>query len=58
MADCQTIGGYPVVATVIAADRGLAGQLGPGDTLTFTVCTRQEAVAALIALERTLMAAR
>ncbi|MGE3178040.1 MAG: biotin-dependent carboxyltransferase family protein [Vicinamibacterales bacterium] len=58
MADCQTVGGYPVVATVIAADRGLAGQLGPGDALTFTVCTRQEAVSALIALERTLMGPR
>lgn len=57
MADCQTMGGYPVIGTVISADLGLAGQVGPGDTLAFTVCTRHDAVAALIALERTLMAA-
>ena len=30
MADRQTTGGYPKIATVIAADIGLAGQLGPG----------------------------
>jgi len=56
MADRQTTGGYPKLATVIAADIGLAGQLGPGDTLTFAVCDRQEALAALIAQERLLMA--
>ena len=31
MADRQTTGGYPKIATVITADIGLAGQLGPGD---------------------------
>ncbi len=31
MADRQTTGGYPNVATVISADIGLAGQLAPGD---------------------------
>jgi antagonist of KipI len=56
MADRQTTGGYPKLATVIAADIGLAGQLGPGDSLTFAVCDRQEALAALIAQERLLMA--
>ncbi len=30
MADRQTTGGYPKIATVIAADIGVAGQLGPG----------------------------
>jgi antagonist of KipI len=56
MADRQTTGGYPKVAVVISADIGLAGQLGPGDTVAFAICTRQEALAALIAQERTLMA--
>jgi antagonist of KipI len=56
MADRQTTGGYPKIATVITADIGLAGQLGPGDTISFSVCTPGEALAALIAQERTLMA--
>jgi biotin-dependent carboxylase-like uncharacterized protein len=33
--DSQTTGGYPVVASVIAADCRLIGQLGPGATLRF-----------------------
>jgi antagonist of KipI len=56
MADRQTSGGYPKIATVITADIGAAGQLGPGDTITFRVSTRAEAVAALIAQEQALMA--
>jgi antagonist of KipI len=55
MADRQTTGGYPVLATVIAADIGLAGQLAPGDTISFAACSRREALAALIAQERALM---
>jgi antagonist of KipI len=55
MADRQTSGGYPKVATVITADIGLAGQLGPGDTIAFAVCSRGEALAALIGQERRLM---
>ncbi|MGE3509753.1 MAG: biotin-dependent carboxyltransferase family protein [Vicinamibacterales bacterium] len=58
MADRQTTGGYPILATVISADLGLAGQLGPGDTVAFSTCTRQAAIAALIAQERMLMAVR
>jgi biotin-dependent carboxylase-like uncharacterized protein len=58
MADRQTTGGYPIVATVVSADLGLAGQLGPGDTVTFLACTRHDAVAALIAQARALMAVR
>jgi antagonist of KipI len=57
MADRQTTGGYPKIAVVISADIGLAGQLGPGDTITFAICTRQEALAALITQERMLMVA-
>jgi len=56
MADRQTAGVYPKIATVITADIGIAGQLGPGDTITFQVCTPAEAIAALIAQERALMA--
>jgi antagonist of KipI len=55
MADRQTTGGYPKVATVITADIGIAGQLGPGDTISFSMCTPRDAFAALIAQERALM---
>jgi antagonist of KipI len=56
MADRQTTGGYPSVATVISADIGLAGQLAPGDSIAFVVSTLREAMAALIAQEQALMA--
>jgi antagonist of KipI len=56
MADRQTTGGYPKIATVISADLAVAGQLGPGDTIVFSVCSPREAMAALIAQERALMA--
>jgi KipI family sensor histidine kinase inhibitor len=47
MADRQTTGGYPQIATVISADLPLAGQLAPGDWIEFAFCTRLEAIAAL-----------
>ena len=47
MADRQTTGGYPQIATVITADLPLAGQLAPGDWIEFTECTRGDAIAAL-----------
>lgn len=47
MADRQTTGGYPKIATVITADLPLAGQLAPGDWIEFTPCTRAEAIDAL-----------
>lgn len=56
MADRQTTGGYPSLATVISADIGLAGQLAPGDSISFVVSTLREAMAALIAQEQALMA--
>jgi antagonist of KipI len=56
MADRQTTGGYAKIATVITADLDLAGQLRPGDTISFAVCSPGEAVGALIARERALMA--
>jgi antagonist of KipI len=56
MADRQTTGGYPKIATVITADIPLVAQAAPGDAISFTVCTQEEAVAALIEQERRLMA--
>jgi antagonist of KipI len=47
MADRQTTGGYPQIATVITADLPKAGQLAPGDWIEFAVCTRAEAIVAL-----------
>lgn len=55
MADRQTAGGYPKIGHVISADLPIAGQLAPGDIIEFILCSRQEAVAALIALERQLL---
>jgi len=54
MADRQTTGGYPKLATVITADLAVAGQLAPGDTLSFDLCTPRQAIAALIAQEQAL----
>ncbi len=45
MPDHATVGGYPVVATVIGADLGVLGQLAPGDGLGFLVVDRPAAVA-------------
>jgi antagonist of KipI len=56
MADRQTTGGYPIIATAISADIGVAGQLAPGDRIQFEVCSMREAVAALIRIEQALMA--
>jgi allophanate hydrolase subunit 2 len=50
MADRQTTGGYPKIATVITADLPLAGQLAPGDWIEFKPCTREQAMDALRAL--------
>jgi antagonist of KipI len=43
MADCHTTGGYAKLATMIAADRSLAAQLSPADTLSFAIITAEEA---------------
>jgi biotin-dependent carboxylase-like uncharacterized protein len=55
MADRQTAGGYPKIASVISADLPIAAQLAPGDFIEFAFCSRQEAAAALIARERPLL---
>jgi biotin-dependent carboxylase-like uncharacterized protein len=56
MADRQTTGGYPQIATVITADLALAGQLAPGDWIEFALCTRREAIDALKEQEEALRA--
>jgi antagonist of KipI len=55
MADRQTAGGYPQIASLVAADWPIAGQLAPGDFIEFAFCSRQEAASALIARERPLL---
>ena len=55
MTDHPTIGGYPKIATVITADLPVAGQLMPGDWITFDVCDRETAVTALIEQEQKLL---
>jgi antagonist of KipI len=54
MADRQTTGGYPKIAVVITADIGIAGQLAPGDSISFDICTLHQAVAARAAQEQVL----
>jgi antagonist of KipI len=56
MSDRQTSGGYPQLATVITADLPMAGQLAPGDWIEFEVCTRHQAISALIAQEGAILA--
>jgi KipI family sensor histidine kinase inhibitor len=43
LADAQTIGGYPVLGQVIAADLPLAGQLRSGHSIRFEPTTRETA---------------
>ena len=57
MADHQTTGGYPRIATVISADLSVVGQLKASDWIEFESCSPSAAVRALIAQERALMAA-
>jgi antagonist of KipI len=54
MADRQTTGGYPKIATVVTADLPIAGQLAPGDWIEFAPCTRAAALDALRLQERRL----
>ena len=46
MADHQTAGGYPVVATVVSASMPVAAQLAPGDEVRFVETTVEAALAA------------
>jgi KipI family sensor histidine kinase inhibitor len=47
LADAQTIGGYPVIGQVIAADLPLAAQLRPGQEVDMRSATADEARAAM-----------
>ena len=44
MADHQTAGGYPVVATVISASMPVAAQLAPGDAVRFAETSIEDAL--------------
>jgi len=50
LTDRQTIGGYPIIATVIHADLALLAQCAPGDTIRFTAVLPDEAREAYLAL--------
>lgn len=52
--DCQTVGGYAKIATVVAADLGSMGQLKPGDRVRFRAVSLEEAHAAYLNQEKTL----
>jgi 5-oxoprolinase (ATP-hydrolysing) subunit C len=58
LADRQTTGGYPKIATVITADLGRLAQMRPGATVTFQAVTRVEALAALVEQRAALQAFR
>jgi biotin-dependent carboxylase-like uncharacterized protein len=47
MADAQATGGYPRIASVIAADQWRLAQIAPGRSIQFALCTRAEALLAL-----------
>ncbi len=51
LADCQTVGGYAKIATVIAADLPRLGRLLPGDMIRFATVNIATAHAALRASE-------
>ncbi len=58
LVDHQTTGGYPVIATVIAADLGKVAQSVPGESLRFYRVDRDTALDALRAERRALDGAR
>jgi len=51
LADCQTVGGYPKIATVISADLPRLGQLRPGQMVRFSAVSGAQARAARLARE-------
>lgn len=58
LADHQTTGGYPIVATVIAADLPIVAQREPGEALRFVAVDDSEAVAELQRVRRDAFALR
>jgi antagonist of KipI len=55
MADHQTTGGYPRIASVIKADLPKLAQLNPGKTIHFTIISIKEAEDALFSFTETLV---
>jgi allophanate hydrolase len=51
LADCQTVGGYPKIATVISADLPRLAQIRPSQAIRFAAVDASEARRALQALE-------
>jgi KipI family sensor histidine kinase inhibitor len=54
LCDHATMGGYPVVATVISADLGVIAQRRPGEAVRFELVDVDQAIEALSALDRQL----
>lgn len=54
LCDHATVGGYPVVATVVRADLGALGQLRPGDPVRFEPVDEEQAHRARARAERAL----
>lgn len=54
MADHQTTGGYARIASVLKADLPKLAQLKPGEQVSFTLVSRDEAENSLLAMERSL----
>jgi KipI family sensor histidine kinase inhibitor len=57
LCDHATVGGYPVIATVVSADLGLAGQLQPGDRVHFEAVDLAEARRSRLRREKTVQRA-
>jgi len=51
LADCQTVGGYPKIATVITADAPRLGQFRPGQKVRFAAVSAAQAKQALLERE-------
>jgi 5-oxoprolinase (ATP-hydrolysing) subunit C len=56
MADANTAGGYPKIATVISADLWALAQTRSGETVGFDLVTWEDAIAAARELDRRLLA--
>jgi biotin-dependent carboxylase-like uncharacterized protein len=54
LCDHATMGGYPVIATVISADLGALAQRRPGDPVRFEVVDLEQALSARASLDRQL----
>jgi antagonist of KipI len=55
MADHQSTGGYPRIASVIKADLPKMAQLNPGQSVSFKLVTMQQAEDALLVMQQTLV---